>query len=148
MSQVDLTMLQNLTQDILGKMAFMFVEPAEIPGDFQGSLSACIDFDGPGGKESLILEGSADFLVELASGLLGLEMHEVDKNVEGLHSLKEIANVLAGEIIRELGGEHAQFSLGIPYALEDNSLTESSDKIECDFDAMGQAFRASIVHQA
>ena len=146
MKVLDLEMLQNLTQDILGKMAFMFVEPMEDGGDYEGSLSACVEYEGPEGTDALILQGSSDFLMELASGLLGLEFHEVDKNVEGLHSLKEIANVLAGEIIRELGGEHAQFSLGIPYALESERPEGAEETVVCDFDAMGQAFRASIVH--
>lgn len=147
MKSIDSDMLQNLTQEILGNMAFMFVEPAEEPGDFSESLAACIEFVSPQGKDSLILQGSPDFLTDLASGLLGLEPDEVDKNVEGLHSLKEIANVLAGEIIRELGGEHAQFSLGIPYVMDNSQSDSTSDGVVCDFDAMGTAFRASFVHQ-
>ncbi|MDF1839103.1 MAG: chemotaxis protein CheX [Planctomycetota bacterium] len=146
MKSLDLEILQNLTQDILGKMAFMFVEPVAEVGGLEDSLSACVEYVGPGGTDALILQGSADFLMELASGLLGLEFDEVDKNVEGMHSLKEIANVLAGEIIRELGGEHAQFTLGIPYVLEGPSPEGANGSVVCDFDAMGQAFRASVVH--
>ncbi|MCA9003346.1 MAG: hypothetical protein KDB61_15590 [Planctomycetes bacterium] len=148
MTDFDADRLQDLTQDILGKMAFMFVEPAMDELDFGGSLRACVDFKGPDGTDRLVLEGSAGFLTELASGLLGLEPDEVDKNVEGLHSLKEIANVLAGEIIRECGGEHAHFTLGIPYALEDTGTEGAVETVACNFDAMGQAFRASIVHQS
>ncbi len=146
MKSLDMETLQHLTQDIMGKMAFMFVEPSADGCEFDGSLSACVEYEGPEGTDALVLQGSADFLMELASGLLGLEFDEVDKNVEGLHSLKEIANVLAGEIIRELGGEHAHFTLGIPFALEGTQPETGEQTVVCDFDAMGQAFRASIVH--
>ncbi|MCP5023888.1 MAG: chemotaxis protein CheX [bacterium] len=147
MKAVDSETLQNLTQEVLGNMAFMFIEPAEESGDFGESLAACVEFQSPDGTESLILQGSPAFLTDLASGLLGLEADEVDENVEGLHSLKEIANVLAGELIRELGGEHAQFSLGIPYVLDDSQGGSQSEGVVCDFDAMGTAFRARFVHQ-
>ncbi len=147
MKSLDSGMLQTLTQDILGNMAFMFVEPTEEPGNYDGSPTARVEFESPEGIDSLILQGSGDFLTDLASGLLGLEPDEVDKNVEGLHSLKEIANVLAGEIIRELGGEHAQFSLGIPYVQDCADGDSTPEGVVCEFDAMGQAFGARFVHQ-
>jgi hypothetical protein len=141
-------MLQKLTLDILGKMAFMFVEPTEAQSQLEGQLAAYIEWQGPDGTDTLILEASSDFLMELASGVLGLEPSEVDTNVEGLLSLKEIANVLAGEIIRELGGEHSHFTLGIPFAIENHGAVDVEDGVVCNFVAMGQGFRASIIHQS
>ena len=71
-----------------------------------------------------MLSATDGFLVELASSILGVEATEVDSDKEGKDALDELANIVGGSVILELGGEDQYIKYGLPSALDESDLPE------------------------
>jgi CheY-specific phosphatase CheX len=114
--------LVEVTAETLEKLAFIFAFPvAEAPAmDGQSQESVGVDFSGPfcGGME-LSLPASA--LGELAVNMVGAEEGEQLSAEQQRDALKELANVVCGNLLPVLAGNAAEFNLQPPYIVSDES---------------------------
>lgn len=114
--------LVEVTADTLEKLAFLFTFPAEdVPAmDEQNQEIVRVDFDGPfGGGMELSLPSSA--LTELAVNMLGAEDGETLSAAQQRDALKELVNVVCGNVLPVLAGHVAEFSLRPPYLVSGDS---------------------------
>lgn len=81
---------------------------------------------------AIVLSATDGFLVELASSILGVEAAEVDSDKEGKDALDELANIVGGSVILELGGEDQYIKYGLPCAIDESDLPEDGeDTVKC-----------------
>lgn len=110
--------LTRITRDALERSAFMFAEPAcddtgSSPPASTPALHALVSYEGPSSGCVAVAADEA-FARELAAGLLGVDPDEVSVEGEGLDALRELANVLGGCVLRELGAEALPFHMHVP----------------------------------
>ncbi len=113
------TIFLETIRDVLEQFAFMFCESDDekLFRDCQGPfLHVSITFS-RGGRESgqaaLSLTAPESMAVELAGNILGLDPAEVDADA-GPDALKELINVVCGEVIPKLYGNKEVFDLTVP----------------------------------
>ena len=103
------------TVEVLALMSL--VPGAESAEDSQAKRSAHVDFTGPC-DGSLVISISQRLLPELAGNMLGEEdCAECTSDQQG-DALKELANVICGNILPIVGGAEAIFHVGTPRLAE------------------------------
>lgn len=141
MSNMNNDTLNDLVVDALSKIAFVFVDPVdsdeaeELP---QPTAFTSIRYEGTS-TGTVALAASEGFLRELTSSLLGLEPEDIDPATEGLDALRELANILGGSVVHEIGGVEQQITLALPEAspqLPAGALDSGS--LTCSFDSEGE----------
>ena len=114
--------LKSVYCDVIEKMAFMFGEPAEaeeMPQSAPRAVLAHISFKGP-------LEGTLALAVpeamgaELAANALGIDQDDPAASEKAEDSVKELLNVVCGNLLTEIAGEDPVFDLSIPEVVELN----------------------------
>ncbi len=65
---------------------------------------------------------------ELVSSLLGVEPEDVDPASQGEDAIKELANIVGGSTILELGGAECEYSLNLPELVEAPETPEPGDR--------------------
>lgn len=114
--------LVEVTADTLEKLAFIFTFPAEEAPviDEQSQEIVRVDFSGPfGGGMELSLPSSA--LGELAVNMLGAEEGEDLSSEQQRDALKELINVVCGNLLPVLAGHAEEFNLRPPYMVSGES---------------------------
>jgi CheY-specific phosphatase CheX len=119
--------------DILERTAFMFPEPVEnydeaVFEEFQ-PVMATLSYSGDGeGDIALIVP--VEMCIELAMNLLGEDIDPEDPGEKPQDAVKEILNIIAGQLLTEVFGETAVFNLTPPIAknLESEELAEIIEK--------------------
>lgn len=129
-------------QDALECMCFVFTEILEEASPEGLVRHVALELEAEDETSRLFLSSDDDFLIELASSLLGSEPEEVDAQSDGVEALKEIINVFGGELSRLLGGADREISTGIPHFVTD--VPTESDIDTC-FDSMGSCFRLRLL---
>jgi len=108
--------LAEVTIDTLEKLAFLFASPMDTPAevDERAFSTVRVDFAGAlaGGMEVSL---SGPVLAELAANMLGAMEGEALTADEQQDALKELANVICGNVLPELGGHAAEFNIQTPY---------------------------------
>jgi hypothetical protein len=123
MSQALSRKLVEVTADTLERLAFMFAFPAESAPAMDGERleTVRVEFNGPfcGGLE---LSLPAATLAELAVNMLGAEDGESLPTEQQHDALKELANVVCGNLLPVLAGDGAEFQLRPPGIVAAESL--------------------------
>lgn len=106
--------------EALERTAFVLAEPVD-PSEaaecrFAPTLASVVGFTGAADGD-VVLTADDGFLRELASSMLGVEPEEVDLASTGRDALNELANIVGGSIIIELGGVERDYSYGLPRAV-------------------------------
>ncbi|MGC6488662.1 MAG: hypothetical protein ACON4Z_13530 [Planctomycetota bacterium] len=111
--------LRQVVADVLEQMAFVFVDDA--------TSSAAEVLAEAAARARLPLEGAADAAVlvaataglvrEVASGMTGCELAEVDAEAYGPAVVAELANVFGGEWVLRRAGSGGDGKVGLPRAL-------------------------------
>lgn len=81
----------------------------------------------------IYLAASEGFICELAASILGVEPEEVNPSNEGEDAIKELANIVGGSAIMELGGEKCEYSLRLPELVEASDLPNSDNNTQTCF---------------
>ena len=129
MSQLTSQRIGQLVIDALERTAFVLAETvdageaAQLP---KPTYFSRIVYTGPTQGE-VLLAASDGFVRELASSILGVEPEDVDAEIEGQDAIKELANIVGGSTILELGGVDCQYSLELPELLDGSSTPEPGD---------------------
>lgn len=117
----------------LERMAFVITEPSpETPGEVLAiaEYHSLIELDSEHHEAFVVLSASPGFLQEVAAGMLGLDPSEVDASEHGEAVIKELANILGGEVIMALGGAQSPYRLGLPEMIDDATTNARMDTVE------------------
>lgn len=88
---------------------------------------------------SIILSATDGFLRELASSILGVDLDEVEPDVEGRDGLNELANIVGGSVILEMGGADSYIKYGLPCPIEQSQLpTFDNGTVMCHMECDGE----------
>lgn len=113
MSDLNAQRIAELTITALERTAFVLAEPAEDDADLPPARHfARIEYSGPD-HGHVYIAASDGFVRELASSLLGVEPDEIDP-AQCEDALRELANIIGGSVVLELGGTDRLLSLGLP----------------------------------
>jgi CheY-specific phosphatase CheX len=139
-----------------GELAFMLVIPEEVqsvdappaPWGYAGH----VDFTGPfNGQLYCVI--SADLLEPLAANMLGIDTdEELPEGVRMEDALKELLNVIAGNLLPAIAGDEVVFHIGGPVLMDRPALPTSmpgkqfAGKAEMTLDA-GRAALALFVDE-
>jgi CheY-specific phosphatase CheX len=61
--------------------------------------------------------------------MLGVDPDEVNPDQEGNEALRELANIICGEVIQSLGGMSTRFELGLPSSIEQEPRLEDCNEL-------------------
>ncbi|MGE0086188.1 MAG: chemotaxis protein CheX [Desulfococcaceae bacterium] len=110
--------LWQVTEDVMGKLAFMFSYPddesaEESSADEGEKIISSVSFKGlfDGKLEMLVSPG---ILPDLAGNMLGLDDGETATEEEQYDAIKELVNVICGNLLPEIAGKQAIFKVGVP----------------------------------
>lgn len=112
--------LGNLVSDVLGDLAFMVTDAAR-DDDLTCSpwLAGEVKYRGPV-NGSVHCWCSRSFGAQLAANLLGVEPGTPDAQLAAEDALRELLNVLCGQLVTRWHGTDAVFNLSIPTTHETN----------------------------
>jgi chemotaxis protein CheY-P-specific phosphatase CheC len=120
--------LTDVVVDTLEKLAFLFAAPLEGPApEYSQELATVrVRFSGPlcGGMQ---LSLSRSVLTELAGNMLGADDGSTLSTDEQNDALRELINVICGNLLPMIGGGTAEFSIQTPFipAAGDSAVCES-----------------------
>ncbi len=137
----DATTLARITIDALERTAFVLADPADDPQALPPiSTTASIDYSGPcnGGID---LVASAGFGRNLAASLLGCEPSEVSDSTAA-EAVRELANIVGGSMILELGGTDCCYSLGLPRT---SASPRNDFVVSCVLNAEGERLEVHVI---
>jgi hypothetical protein len=111
------TTLCRIAQESLEGLAFLFSFAAEErePLCFEGALAAKLTFSGAM-QGTLFIVISAEVLSELAGNMLGSEGEEITE-IQQHDALKELLNVICGNLLPAVAGTQAVCDIGMPVVL-------------------------------
>lgn len=147
---IDAGTLNRLVTAALEKTAFVLAEPCDTADrrSIDGPrLATRITFSGAATGECT-LEATHGFVRELTAGFLGCEPDEVDVAVQGQDAMNELANIVAGLVIRELGNATRRIFLGLPTQAAPAPGASGAPAVSCALDSMGERLRVSVVTHA
>ena len=118
--------IATVVSDVLEQMAFMFADIAsasEMPTDVNETVGAEIHFTGSfNGALSLI--STPQMCTELAANLLGTEADEIEID-ECQDTIKELLNVICGQLLTTIAGNEPVFDLSPPKTVEGDQASWS-----------------------
>ena len=113
-NQKIMEIINGAVSGVLEQTAFMFPEPADMASgvpfeDFEYVLVK-LNFTGEEvGEIKMIIP--VDFCAELSANLLGEDIGDVDPEENNFDSAKELLNIVSGQLLVDLYGDKALFSL-------------------------------------
>lgn len=134
MNQLNADRLAELVAHALESTAFILCDHTH--RDYcafdPSARGAKISYSGSQAGE-ITLFGGDEFIRCLASNLLGTSPDEITLETQGTDAMKELANIVGGSIIAELGGQSLPFRLGLPEAaaFASNPPAEDSSVVCC-----------------
>jgi hypothetical protein len=145
------SVLTRTADETFGELAFMLVmpriegEPDPPPAEWGHAVR--LEFDGPFGGE-IRMAITAEMLNPLAENMLGLDLGE--KPPEGVmleDALKELLNVVCGNVLPAIAGKEAVFNIGGPVLIDPADLDqpEGSRELVGQTELMLDSGRTSIL---
>ena len=136
---LDATRLAALAIDALERTAMVIADL--VAEDEDPSLppleeAAFVEYDGPS-RGRVWIAASDGFGTSVAASLLGIDPDEVPGDQAGA-MLDELANILGGSIILELGGDDCPFRLGLPQRRATADRPSDHDATRVVLDAEGE----------
>jgi len=122
--------LTKVVSDVLSDAAFLFVEPAEEGGAAPGSMpeSIWLSFEGPF-RGVLRLTAPKAFGSMLAMNMLGADEDTEDIESKADDALKELVNIVGGNLVTELAGSEPVFEMSVPEFANDALSPSLEDKL-------------------
>ncbi len=113
--------IYQVAEDVLEKLAFLFSfrEEERGPMDYGSAVVASVSFTGQF-KGRLLMAVSSEMLPELAANMLGIE--EETSPEEQRDALKELINVICGNLLPEIAGRKQLFNVNTPRILPSGEI--------------------------
>jgi len=137
--ELDPVRLANLAIDALERTAMVIADIAEAEDADQLpplDEAACVDYDGPC-KGRVWIAASDGFGASVAASLLGVDPSEVPPD-QAAAMIDELANILGGSVILDLGGDNCPFRLGLPRRCPATTCPTSDECTRIVLDAEGE----------
>jgi chemotaxis protein CheY-P-specific phosphatase CheC len=130
--------LREIFSDILANLAFMFTDDdlPEVEVD-EVWFETTIRYEGPT-QGRLRLYCAQSFMTTLAGNLLGVDPDDSEADIKSVDAVKELMNILCGQLVTQFYGADAVFNLSIP---ECNQLDTAPDIAQIDTD---EAFTLAV----
>jgi len=127
MAQQLKNILTGVTSETLEKLAFLFAFPDDERSDDgpKPAVTGRVEFDGKF-RGALVVRLSTSVIPELANNMLGLEDDAEISPEAQQDAFKEVVNVVCGNALPAIAGEHAEFNIGAPEIL---SLKDAQKQI-------------------
>lgn len=147
MSNVDARVLGELVRSALEQTAFVFAEAVEADASSAGPGDICAEIGFTGSRRGIVrICASAGFARQVAAGFLSLQPDEVDAKVHGSDAIGEMANIIAGLVIRTIGGEDVPISLGLPARMSTGAAAPApSGAVCCEIESEGERLRVTYL---
>lgn len=117
----------RVAAETIEALALMFLLPEEeAAGDSGPRRAASVGFDGPF-EGSVVVSISECLLPELAGNMLGQEDSIQSSAGQQEDALKELTNVICGNILPVIGGREPVFHVGTPIIVEEGQAGEVFD---------------------
>lgn len=129
--ELDAERLDQVVSNTLERMASIVTEAADASAATDCQRFARISYSGASEEAIVYVSASDGFLREFSSRLLGLRAGDPQLEAALDDGLKELANILTGELVVCLGGERDSFQLGIPEVCELASLPAKRPSTAC-----------------
>ncbi len=130
--------LYNVAESTFGSLAFMLSMPEPDDGTVaEETTTVSVEFSGPFGGQ-LIMTVNAEMLPELAENMLGLEPGEDALHDHGVDALKELLNVICGNLLPKIAGVEAVFDVEGPQIIklqESKSQTQANASVKLYLDS-------------
>lgn len=120
-------LLSEVGEEIFESLAFMLVMPGmddDEPAPAGPRVAATVDFSGPFGGAVAVAVGE-EMLGELATNMLGMDETEPPNADQQQDALKELLNVVCGNLLPKLGGADAVFDVHPPELTEAGQLPDA-----------------------
>lgn len=140
--------LQSLMGQTLERAAFVLTDPTEVIETDKFDQHARISYTSEAEEADVYLSATTGFLREFASSLLGIEEDDPSIDSELVHAISELANILAGEIVVQLGGEDTRFVLGVPEACVDDGIPLVASSASACLDSMGEQIQVTVFRRS
>lgn len=122
--------LYSVTEDVLEKLAFVFSFPEDErePTDYGSAMSARVSFAGPF-TGTLVMAVAREALPELTGNMLGLDDGEETTREQQQDALKELINVVCGNLLPSISGKESVFNVNPPEIMdpEDPIIPEDAE---------------------
>jgi len=120
--------LYNVAEDVLEKLAFIFSFPEDEREnmDYNAAMGAKVSFTGPF-TGTLIMAVSLEALPELAGNMLGLEDDDETTLEQQQDALKELINVVCGNLLPAISGKQSVFNVNPPEIMSHNDSVVADD---------------------
>lgn len=109
--------LTEMVTEALERTCFLVTDPSDPKSiadrGYTTGRCARVAYSGPDAGHVHVC-ASDGFLKELASSLLGCEPDEIDLDSDGHDAIRELANIMGGSVILDLGGDRCEYRLGLP----------------------------------
>ncbi|MDM8522779.1 chemotaxis protein CheX [Desulfococcaceae bacterium HSG8] len=107
--------LYSVAEEVLEKLAFIFSFPEDERDqiDFDSAVAARVSFIGPF-KGTLVMIVSTQALPELTGNMLGLENNEETTTEQQYDAVKELINVICGNLLPSIAGKETVFNVDPP----------------------------------
>jgi CheY-specific phosphatase CheX len=121
--------LHRVAEEILEKLAFMFSFPEDDRDetDYESALAASVSFTGPF-SGALVMVVSDQILPELTGNMLGIDDDEGTSLEQRHDALKELINVICGNLLPAIAGKHSIFHVNAPTILPEGTKITNDDK--------------------
>ena len=124
--------LRRVAEKTLESLAFMLPmseeyqpDEAQTPTEDDSAMVASVCFSGPFGG-TLFVAFPGCMLPELAENMLGLDFEAAAPTTDQQQdALKELANVICGNLLPEIAGTEAEFDVGAPQLLTQGTIPGS-----------------------
>ncbi len=108
--------LGEVVYDVFEKLAFMFgevVDKEEVPQTATAYVRASMTFSGDMAG-TIALTVPVEVCPEIAANVLGLDQDDELVAAQAIDALKEVLNVICGNVLTAIAGEKALFDLSVP----------------------------------
>ena len=143
--------LVGLVTSSLKTMAFIALE--HYPGEVahwnpDQSVGSVIRLHVDGESLEVRLAASEGFTNEFGSALLGISKSEFAASGESALALQELANILAGEVLRILGAKRKHASLDLPEMLDPDLAVVGDPMVHAWFMILDECLCVSVFEEA
>ena len=141
--------LENLVCGALETMAFIVLEPkseGSFEGDTAEGVAASIRFTVGDEHFEVRIGASNGFSNEFGSALLGISPEEFSASGEGVLAIQELANILAGEILRVMAESGTWTRLELPSSVDLVTAVAGDPVTHGWFDYVGEPLSVAL-HQ-
>jgi chemotaxis protein CheY-P-specific phosphatase CheC len=132
MNKQNSEILSRVAVDTLEQLAFLFSFPddEQVKTDVDSAVAAHVSFSGPF-SGALVITVSPQVLIELTANMLGVDCEEGTTSDQKDDALKEMINVICGNLLPAIAGKKAVFDIDVPKIISEyEEIKEATERYD------------------